>query len=480
MSYLKTVAAGFFLVITLNVVWPARAENLNKQYEPGWSCRMITGGSPLAKDCSLCESLGQDFFEDTPTSGHCELKDGASSKGDKAGIGPRGFSSPSVGEAILETASLRPPKWEGTLSPPGNQCPNWKDQFSREKYVAICRYAVTGVISNGSGFTPGLWEEKPDPDWVYLRQFWRTGSRFYFAAEGCDASDAPDSAQNRARQEAAVAAAKLQEKFSVELGSSKFRPHLFFTSSNPAWSCKVLNSPQPTSQNNINPSDTERQARQKLEQETAQRDAKLAAQRAAREREKAMAEETARLEEENRELQRQNEEREQRRAEERRQRELDGRTAVFELKSLDTYAVHVSFYSMNRSHSWPGGDEVYVLKDSNFHSYRLSCTPGEKICFGAWRSGNRNKTWGVGDDKHNGCQGCCTGCGSSGIRTTLNAASNDAPSSSSSGPAASEVLGAVLGIGGALIGGAAGNQRRSPPSVTPGPRSRDSGVSGGR
>ena len=84
------------------------------------------------------------------------------------------------------------------------------------------------------------------------------------------------------------------------------------------------------------------------------------------------------------------------------------------MTSTYDYQVSVSFYSQSRSRSWPGGDEVYVLKDSRAHPFTLSCQQGEKICYGAWPTGGRtNKYWGVGRANANRCNSCCYICGES-------------------------------------------------------------------
>lgn len=60
--------------------------------------------------------------------------------------------------------------------------------------------------------------------------------------------------------------------------------------------------------------------------------------------------------------------------------------------------------------SGPAGGKVYVLDDSEVHSYTLSCNPGEDICFGAWVRGNTDKYWGVGYDNSQDCSDCCYYC----------------------------------------------------------------------
>ena len=81
------------------------------------------------------------------------------------------------------------------------------------------------------------------------------------------------------------------------------------------------------------------------------------------------------------------------------------------IQSVYQYTVHLEFYSQNYSRAWPGGGEAYVLDDSADHSYTLVCEIGEKICFGAWSSGDPDTYWGVGMDDDEGCERCCYVCG---------------------------------------------------------------------
>jgi hypothetical protein len=58
--------------------------------------------------------------------------------------------------------------------------------------------------------------------------------------------------------------------------------------------------------------------------------------------------------------------------------------ATFIMHNRDRYRIGLEFYSRTRSnHVWPGGDQQYNL--SRDQTYNLTCRPGEKICFGAWR-----------------------------------------------------------------------------------------------
>lgn len=83
---------------------------------------------------------------------------------------------------------------------------------------------------------------------------------------------------------------------------------------------------------------------------------------------------------------------------------------TWHVRSYYPYVVSLEFYSEDRNHVWPGGGKVYVLDDSEVHSYTLSCNPGEDICFGAWVRGNTDKYWGVGYDNSQDCSDCCYYC----------------------------------------------------------------------
>lgn len=81
----------------------------------------------------------------------------------------------------------------------------------------------------------------------------------------------------------------------------------------------------------------------------------------------------------------------------------------------------LSFYStLRQGHSWPGGDRVYVLDDQSPHQYGLNCMVGEKICYGAWFSGNPNGSyWGAGPGGRNSCATCCNVCNGGEYTTNL-------------------------------------------------------------
>ena len=94
-------------------------------------------------------------------------------------------------------------------------------------------------------------------------------------------------------------------------------------------------------------------------------------------------------------------------------------TITWQVRSKYPYRLYLEFYSQTYDHSWPGGGEVYVLKDSRFHTYRLNCRRGEKICYGAWVTTDEGTYWGVGAYNSNSCRDCCYVCGQRPRRITL-------------------------------------------------------------
>ncbi len=84
---------------------------------------------------------------------------------------------------------------------------------------------------------------------------------------------------------------------------------------------------------------------------------------------------------------------------------------TFKIESDFPRPVYLKFYSQDYNTVWPGSDTVYVINDYDLHSYSLSCSRYEKICYGAWEKGNSNRYWGVGRDGTESCRGCCYTCG---------------------------------------------------------------------
>jgi hypothetical protein len=83
---------------------------------------------------------------------------------------------------------------------------------------------------------------------------------------------------------------------------------------------------------------------------------------------------------------------------------------TFVMKNNHPNAVEVELYSQDRNHVWPGGGEVYILDDGEAKTMALSCNEGEKICYGAWISGDKSTYWGTGSANGETCTDCCYTC----------------------------------------------------------------------
>lgn len=95
-------------------------------------------------------------------------------------------------------------------------------------------------------------------------------------------------------------------------------------------------------------------------------------------------------------------------------------TLTFRVQSKHPNIVDVEFYSRTRNVAWPGDNKVYSIKDDDKHSYKLSCSPGERICYGAWVRGGPTVFWGAGQGGKQGCRNCCYTCDGGVAEVTLN------------------------------------------------------------
>ncbi|GEP06130.1 hypothetical protein [Methylobacterium oxalidis] len=293
-----------------------------------------------------------------------------------------------LGSPSLALAELLPgreireaPEWKGKLDPPSPTCPPNFTNPSNEPYIFSCKAGILGKVENGTGFTPGLWEDKSDPDWAYLKQYWRTDRLIYFAATQCEGGKTQHSdtaAQMAARQWAQ----KRVDRWNAELKRSKFRPALEFREIKTVYECV------PGILTNTTPGYSEAED---AEGEASGIRAAEAAERAEQERK--------------------------------------GNSVTFKIASNDVKSIRLKFFSQQRNHVWPGSNQSYTIgaSDSDYKTYNLSCRKGEKICFGAFRDDDENVAWGSGRYDKMGCQDCCTTCGGSGLTTTLNAGPTGPP-----------------------------------------------------
>lgn len=94
-------------------------------------------------------------------------------------------------------------------------------------------------------------------------------------------------------------------------------------------------------------------------------------------------------------------------------------TITFNLENESDYDIQIEFYSQDRNHAWPGGDQAYNLASGKENSYRLQCRDGEKICYGAWVKGKSSTYWGVGLRNQQSCESCCQNCGEGNLSKRL-------------------------------------------------------------
>ena len=162
---------------------------------------------------------------------------------------------------------------------------------------------------------------------------------------------------------------------------------------------------------------------------------------------------------------------------------INDRTLRVSVRSLDSYIVHLKLHSKDRGHEWPGNDEVYVLKDSDFHTYEITCEPHEKVCYGAGRDGNYGRYWGIAISGEEACTGCCMTCG--GVYDyTLNAGPDDSSNVGGVLSSLGDLAGAMTGLAGAVRGSGGGSGgggfSRPTPSYHPAPPNRASDITGTR
>lgn len=92
---------------------------------------------------------------------------------------------------------------------------------------------------------------------------------------------------------------------------------------------------------------------------------------------------------------------------------------TFTINNENSNDIQIEFYSQNRNHAWPGGNQAYNLSAGDSNAYKLACRSGEKICYGAWVKGNANTYWGVGLNGKYSCDACCQICGDGNLEKTL-------------------------------------------------------------
>lgn len=84
---------------------------------------------------------------------------------------------------------------------------------------------------------------------------------------------------------------------------------------------------------------------------------------------------------------------------------------TFRFESEHPDKVEVVVYSSDRKgYQWPVPGRVFVLDTDEVTKFRVGCLGGEKVCYGAWVSGDSSTYWGVGRGNKRGCSKCCYTC----------------------------------------------------------------------
>lgn len=85
---------------------------------------------------------------------------------------------------------------------------------------------------------------------------------------------------------------------------------------------------------------------------------------------------------------------------------------TWRFQNRTSYRVSFELYSdARRGHVWPGNNKEWVLGTGGVKEFSIGCRAGEKICYGAWYTGNPSGGyWGVGNGNRNACSNCCRTC----------------------------------------------------------------------
>lgn len=268
-----------------------------------------------------------------------------------------------------------------------------------------CKYMEVGSIDGYSSL-----RVSDDPRWPKLEKYRLGGTRLKFAGIACARADREEKARKVALGRAFTNVKRLVEDFEETTFTGKLK-ELGFNKYDDGWKCtktdNTAGSDGPVASSEPDNSTSQQQSDQ---------------QAAAAER--ARAQEAARRK----------------------------RTATFIITSNDRYTLGLGFFSETRNAVWPGGGKQYVL--SGTETYNLTCQPGEKICFGAWRD-HQTTYWGSGRGGKQACNSCCIKCGGT-FRTTLSDGGADAYPQTSSSSGGSDTLDTVIGaigLGAAIVQG---------------------------
>jgi hypothetical protein len=90
-------------------------------------------------------------------------------------------------------------------------------------------------------------------------------------------------------------------------------------------------------------------------------------------------------------------------------------TLTWEIKDScnDGQRVELRFFDVTDHVQWPADPtQIYPLNYGDDNTYKLNCTTGAKICYGASDS---TGYWGVGENNTESCSGCCNTCADTSV-----------------------------------------------------------------
>lgn len=94
------------------------------------------------------------------------------------------------------------------------------------------------------------------------------------------------------------------------------------------------------------------------------------------------------------------------------------------IHNQDYFQASLRLDSQDRSSWWPGPRQAWAVGPGQTFETTLSCNPGEKICYGGWRSENPDSFWARGPNMA-ACENCCALCGSGTAEWTMLAGPQD-------------------------------------------------------
>lgn len=87
----------------------------------------------------------------------------------------------------------------------------------------------------------------------------------------------------------------------------------------------------------------------------------------------------------------------------------------FQKSCNDGYTAYIKLYDRDSAAIWPDSSSSWTLKPGESGFKTISCSEGNKICFGAANNSDDSLGyWGIGIGHFLGCTDCCRSCGSSG------------------------------------------------------------------